>query len=122
MKALSIQQPWAWLIANDFKDIENRSWSTKFRGEFLIHAGKKFDKESYEYIKETHPEIKMPEIEYLKLETGGIIGMAEIRDCVSKSNSKWFCGEYGFVIKNAHPINFIPYKGQLGFFEVGFPG
>ncbi|MCP4687042.1 MAG: ASCH domain-containing protein, partial [Desulfobacterales bacterium] len=43
MKALSIRQPWAWLIANGYKDIENRSWRTSFRGEFLIHAGKKFD-------------------------------------------------------------------------------
>ncbi len=43
MKALSIRQPWAWLIANGYKDIENRSWRTNFRGEFLIHAGKKFD-------------------------------------------------------------------------------
>lgn len=26
MKALSIRQPWAWLIANGHKDIENRTW------------------------------------------------------------------------------------------------
>ncbi len=26
MKALSIKQPWAWLICAGYKDIENRSW------------------------------------------------------------------------------------------------
>ncbi len=37
---LSIRQPWAWLIVNGYKDIENRTWSTRFRGKVLIHAGK----------------------------------------------------------------------------------
>ena len=32
MKALSIQQPWAWLIAHGKKDVENRTWATAFRG------------------------------------------------------------------------------------------
>ncbi|WP_206002040.1 ASCH domain-containing protein [Paraburkholderia aromaticivorans] len=39
MKALSIRQPWAWLIVKGHKDIENRTWSTRFRGRVLIHAG-----------------------------------------------------------------------------------
>lgn len=43
MKALSIRQPWAWLIANGHKDIENRTSHTNFRGDFLIHASKKFE-------------------------------------------------------------------------------
>src|SRR5438045_8559495 len=39
MKALSIRQPWAWLIVNGHKPVENRSWSTKYTGKLLIHAG-----------------------------------------------------------------------------------
>ena len=39
MKALSIKQPWAWLICAGYKDIENRDWSTKFRGRIYVHAG-----------------------------------------------------------------------------------
>ena len=39
MKALSVHQPWAWLIVNGIKIVENRSWSTEFRGRFLVHAG-----------------------------------------------------------------------------------
>jgi len=38
MKAISIQQPWATLIAYGEKRIEWRSWSTSYRGELLICA------------------------------------------------------------------------------------
>src|SRR5437016_10859136 len=48
MKALSVRQPWAWLIVNGHKDIENRSWQTKFRGKLLIHAGQRFDPKGVE--------------------------------------------------------------------------
>ncbi|WP_234838619.1 ASCH domain-containing protein [Sinorhizobium meliloti] len=41
--AISIMQPWAWLIVNGHKDIENRDWPTKSRGPVAIHAGKKVD-------------------------------------------------------------------------------
>ncbi len=40
MKALTIRQPWASLIAAGVKTIETRSWSTRYRGLLLIHAGK----------------------------------------------------------------------------------
>lgn len=39
MKAISIHQPWAWLIVEGYKDIENRTWLTAYRGPVLIHAG-----------------------------------------------------------------------------------
>ncbi|MCB2188832.1 MAG: ASCH domain-containing protein [Deltaproteobacteria bacterium] len=38
MKCLSIRQPWASLIVAGMKDVENRSWATKYRGPVLIHA------------------------------------------------------------------------------------
>lgn len=40
MKALTIRQPWASLIALGVKTIETRSWSTSYRGPLAIHAGK----------------------------------------------------------------------------------
>lgn len=39
MKALTIKQPWAELIINGLKDVENRSRLTHFRGRFAVHAG-----------------------------------------------------------------------------------
>jgi len=115
MKALSIQQPWAWLIANGYKYIENRTWSTNFRGEFLIHAGKKFDKSAYDFVL---MEMKIVIPLAAREACGGIVGIADIVDCVTEHGSRWFFGPYGFVIENARPLPFRPYRGQLGFFEV----
>jgi len=58
MKALSIIQPWAWLITRGYKDIENRGWYTPYRGRFLVHASKAYPKRHYrddlEYFREAH--------------------------------------------------------------------
>lgn len=40
MKAVTISQPYASLIASGSKWIENRTWPTRYRGEIAIHAGK----------------------------------------------------------------------------------
>jgi len=52
MKAISIRQPWAWLIVNGYKDIENRSWPTKFRGRVLIHASKGMTRAEYDDVED----------------------------------------------------------------------
>jgi hypothetical protein len=46
-KAMSIQRPWAWLIVNGIKDIENRKWPTSIRGPFFVHVGKRFNHSGY---------------------------------------------------------------------------
>jgi hypothetical protein len=46
--ALSLRQPWADLIVNGIKNIENRSRPTRFRGRLLIHASKKVEWERVE--------------------------------------------------------------------------
>lgn len=43
MRALTVCQPYAELIARGVKPIENRTWPTPYRGELLIHAGKSQD-------------------------------------------------------------------------------
>ena len=43
MKALTLIQPWATLIACGAKTIETRSWYTDYRGPLYIHAGKRID-------------------------------------------------------------------------------
>jgi len=116
--ALSIMQPWSWLIAAGHKDIENRSWPTRFRGRFLIHAGKRADPDYDDEggIAWAWPDIAQPDI----LDFGGIIGEAEIVDCVTASTSPWFQGQYGFVICNARLLPFRPCRGALGFFRPDF--
>ncbi|MCC5809903.1 MAG: ASCH domain-containing protein [Ectothiorhodospiraceae bacterium] len=113
MRALSIRQPWAWHILHSGKDIENRDWATKYRGRVLIHASKAMTRAEYEDASLMAP---LPRME--DLERGGIVGSVEIVDCGTASSSRWFTGRCGFVLRDPQPVPFIPWKGQLGFFEV----
>lgn len=113
MKALSINQPWGMAIVDCGKDIENRDWPTKYRGEFLIHVGLKHDPADEAFIHHTAPHA---DLDFGACRIGGIIGIAEIVDCVTAHDSPWFFGRYGFVLANARRIDFRPCKGALGFF------
>jgi len=115
--ALSIRQPWAWLIVNGFKDVENRAWFTLFRGRVLVHAGKKYGRSEKEDAALVRREfgIQIPET----LELGGIVGSVEIVDCVTQSESRWFREDgYAFVLANPEVLPFRPLTGRLGFFNV----
>ncbi len=118
MKALSVNQPWAWCIVNGYKPVENRDWETKYRGKILIHAGKKFDDDGYEFIKRIFPQIPLPTKD--KIERGGIVGHTEIVDCVAEMDNPWFFGKFGFVLKNSAPCRLKPCKGALGFFTPNY--
>ena len=132
LPALSIRQPWAWAIVHAGKDIENRSWPTRFRGLVLIHAGvyapKADDVDEFNSVfhlavtdASERKRICPKWTEALSFERGGIVGIAEIVGCVTTSSSPWFFGPYGFVLRNARPLPFHPCKGRLGFFDVDYP-
>lgn len=118
IKALSINQPWAHCIAHGLKPVENRDWRTDRRGEILIHAGKKFDYDGWLWIVKTFPNLYIPAAGDFAM--GGIVGQAEIVDCVEQMDSPWFFGRYGFVMQKAKPLDLIPCKGALGFFTPDF--
>lgn len=124
MKALSIRQPWAWLIVNGYKDIENRSWRTNYRGPVLIHASSRKPTktevfEARKILLQSHGlsvAASMPSVEHFKL--GGVIGVASITGwCVEDQMSPWFTGPIGLKLAKARPLPFKPMKGQLSFFE-----
>ncbi len=118
MKALSLQQPWAELIVSGKKTIETRTWNTKFRGEFYVHASKTVNK------------IACKKLNVKNFVTGAIIGKANLVDVKNYKNSKEFQKDnnkhlalakykpYGYLLKNIKRIKPIEYKGQLNFFEV----
>lgn len=117
--ALSIRQPWAWLILHG-KNIENRTWPTRFRGWFFIHAAKGMTQEEYYSVKlwVQQKDLCHNLPDFTQLERGGIIGKAKLGNCVSGSDNPWFCGPFGFVLDEVEPVPFQPYKGALGFFHV----
>jgi len=109
MKCLSIKQPYADLIVSSKKSIELRTRNTKFRGEFLIHASKKIDKEACD----------MSNIDSDSLIIGPILGKAILYDVKIYKNknsfvldrnkhlaaTKYTDHKYGFLIKNGHQAN-----------------
>ena len=116
MKAIVIRQPWAWLIVNGYKDIENRSWPTKYRGPLLIQASQRRPtKAEMRYFQKyaRARRVVLPEW----FDFGGIVGMVRLDDCVTKSASKWFMGPVGWVLSKPKMLPFIPMKGQLGLFD-----
>lgn len=120
--ALSIRQPWAWLIVHGFKDIENRDWPTNFRGRLLVHAGQTmarryYDQTCEELLRMGLLPASMPA--YEDLPRGGFVGWTNVADCVMRHESPWKqSGSYGFVLRDSNPIPFVPFKGRLGFFNV----
>jgi hypothetical protein len=117
-QAISIRQPWAWLIVNAGKDIENRDWFTRIRGPVCIHAAKGMTRGEYDEARYFASRISPAEMpSYGAMTRGGIVGVAEIVDCVNRSASPWFFGRWGFVLRNVRPVDFIPVKGELGFFN-----
>src|SRR5215467_9328008 len=103
MKCLSVSQPYADLIINGKKTIELRTWNTRFRGNFLIHAP----------IKVKTDACKKLNIEESNLRTGVIIGKVEIYDVKEyesqeelKSDynkhlfSEGVFKKYGFLLRN----------------------
>lgn len=135
MKVLTVIQPFAWLIIRPdlpsrravadalaahryprIKNIENRQWRTTHRGELAIHAGQKFDDAGAAFVRRMFPEIPLPHAS--QCIRGGIIGVALLVDCVTRSQSPWFNGPYGFVLEDPRPCSFVPMRGRLGLFDV----
>jgi hypothetical protein len=96
MKAITIHQPWATLIALGEKEYETRSWPTKYRGPIAIHAGMKLNKEAIQ-----EKVIYMAILEHghhvmRDMPQGAIVATAVLEDCI-KSVETW---TDGYVLEN----------------------
>ena len=107
-----MKQPWAWAIIHARKDVENRDWSTDYRGPLLIHAGK----ENHAYDK-MPPRVRQPKLDDLTY--SAIIGIVDLVGVVKEHSSKWR-GEtqYAWVLANPRPLKKpIHAKGKLGLWK-----
>ncbi len=119
LKALTLRQPWAWLVVNGFKDIENRIWATRHRGPLLIHAGTSRVDLHWDVKEEIEEDfgIRIPE-EY---DIGGVIGVVDLVDCVTDHPSPWFAADcYGWVLDNSRRLPIKECKGKLKIFYPDF--
>lgn len=118
--ALTLHRPWAELILVAGKDVENRTWSTDYRGPLLIHAGQRWDHAGLEFASliPTGPEAMADDwiSENPDDHDLGIIGIVELVDVVRDYPSLWSArGQYQWV--RTEPRMFlepIPCRGQQG--------
>lgn len=96
MKAITIIQPWATLIALGEKRYETRSWPTKYRGPIAIHAGKKIDKDAFMDFEINSALRKHGIYTADDLPTGAVVATAELKDCL-KSVDTW---TDGYILEN----------------------
>jgi hypothetical protein len=103
LKALSIKQPWANLIATGEKTIETRLWATSYRGQVLLLSS------------------KQPKI----APAGCAVALAELVDCrpmTKRDETAARCLLYpeavAWVLSNVKALEPFPMKGQLGLFDV----
>ena len=117
MKVIVIRQPWAWLIVHGYKDIENRSWRTRYRGTLLIQASANLP-----------PKCALEEDAFVRSEARGQSArrFREGRNCRAWSN--WRIVSPGAEANGSRDrsagfsrrqqrIPLIPLKGRLGLFD-----
>ena len=141
MKALSVRQPWAYLLLSGEivtgippKRIENRDWplpsTFQLPQRILIHSGKVLDLDAWDWIEKNISPALALKLDLLensgKLKLGAIIGETDVigqmsgdRNIYPGTPAIWYVGKYGFVTANPELYKKpIPCLGKLGFFEV----
>jgi len=102
VRALSVKQPWANMIASGKKTIETRTWATSYRGPLLIVSSKR-------------PNIPP---------AGSAVAIAELVDCrrMTRADRVAACCEIypnavSWVLEDVRRVRPFPIKGALGVFD-----
>lgn len=116
MRALSVQQPWAHLIAQGLKTLEVRSWRTRYRGRIVIVAGRKASSHPA-----AHVHLRAP----IRWPRGVTVCTVEIVDVVhgerahaDRTGGVDPTGEYCWVLRDPRPIEHRAAKGRLGLWDL----
>lgn len=126
MKALTICQPYAELIARGDKRVENREWSTNYRGLLYIHAGKSRDWLNGDTDEDLREEFGRD------IEFGAIVAIATLADCVhidkvgkGMAGQRWpwladhphTSGTWCWVLANVSRVKPVPWRGAQGLWD-----
>jgi hypothetical protein len=144
MKAISMTQPWATLLAIGGNVIETRGWSTRYRGPLAIHAAKSFPSAARALCRQSPFRESLANAGYSDerlLPLGAIIARVELVDVMSFDGSSadlirarseegtlprhelafgdFSAGRFGFVVRNVCKLREpIPARGMLSLWEV----
>lgn len=114
MRSLSVKQPWADVIMFRGKNVENRTWSTDYRGPILIHAGKRIDPRGANgFVTEAKRCLRENRL-------GVIVGSAFLFHCSTVCRSPWHEEMmWGWYLADPVPLPVpIPWPGQLSLFDI----
>jgi hypothetical protein len=126
-RVLSVRPPWAWAIIFAGKNIENRGWTTPYRGAILIHASsKKFVganlDEAREYIARCSGlnERAIPKT----FPRSQMLGLVDLVDCIQRSRSPWADpDDQHWLLENPRPLKMpIRSKGKLNLWKWTYVG
>lgn len=120
--ALSVRQPAAWAILHGGKDVENRTLASVRAGRMkpgriAIHAAIGMTRAEYDYLVWRWAQdglcVPRPDV----LPRRAIIGSVDVTGITTESDSPWFRGEAGLLLRDPVPCDPIPAPGALGYFE-----
>lgn len=136
MKALSVVQPWATLLASGAKRFETRAWHTTYRGWVAIHAGKSRDFARFQMLEPFRSSLGFEDNPRRELPHGAIVGvgkLARVVECGALHSSEpvdypesefgnfaagRFAWDFRPMFQLVHPI---PHRGMQGLWDVPPP-
>jgi hypothetical protein len=135
MKAITLIQPWASLIALGEKQFETRSWATNYRGPIAIHAGRR-TKQAETFIEDLVEDMPYPFYNYGLYSPdyfpfGAIVAIANLVDCYEtkvirphvsyqeRDLGDWSPGRFAWEMSVFKVLDEpIPMSGKQGLWEV----
>lgn len=132
--ALTLWQPWAWLIAEGLKEFETRGWATKYRGPLAIHAAARKPK-LWDANSTIMAALSGRKRSLVNLERGCIVCVVDLVDCipaadVANSRHSWDAelaygdfapGRHAWKLANVRKFPAIPAKGSQGLWRWTVP-
>lgn len=129
MKAISLWQPWATLIAIGAKQYETRSWPANYTGELAIHAAKRKPR-LYELNMDILAALKQAGfIRIDQLPLGGVVAVCNVAEVKTtaifqpprpeRSFGDYGEGRYAWRLERVRPLKqILPFLGSQGWFDV----
>lgn len=144
LRALTMTQPWATLVAIGENTIETRSWSTSYRGPLAIHTAKAFPADARALCRVFPYNQTLAAAGYAdasELPTGSVIAVAQLDDVMRFERATlaevrvrsrrgllprheadfgdFSAGRFGFVLSHVRRLRTpVPARGMLGLWKV----
>jgi hypothetical protein len=132
MKAITVQQPWAWCIAAGHKKVENRTWVTNYRGPLAIHAGRTVDTANIDLVKNmlvelgVVPTVATPVPQQHLTATGAVVAVVDLVGICTDS-ARCYCGRWAAIgpnhwkLANVHALaEPVPARGAQGLWNIDY--